>query len=146
VAVRLRRAWADLPRWARWVLAVYLIGFVDGTADHVHWMTHGGIHAYARSYPPIAIQVFFVSLVVLDPLVVVLVAFVRREGIRLAAAVMALDVAANWIGNWTRIRHAWVPNVPWLISLFSVFVLVTALPLLRIMKAGIPFLSFSFLP
>lgn len=69
MAVRLRRAWADVPRWARWVLAVYLIGFADGTADHVRWMTRGGIHAYAQSYPQIAIQVFFVSLVVLDPLV-----------------------------------------------------------------------------
>jgi hypothetical protein len=81
VAVLLRRAWADVPRWARWVLVVYLIGFADGTADHVRWMTRGGIHAYASSYPPVAARVFFVSLVVLDPLVVVLVAFVRREGI-----------------------------------------------------------------
>jgi len=136
VAVHLRRALADLPRWARWVLAVYLIGFADGTADHVRWMTHGGIHAYAPSYPQIAIQVFFVSLVVLDPLVVALVAFVRREGIWLAAAVMALDIAANWIGNWTRIRHDRVSNVPWLITLFGVFVLVTALPLLRVMKSS----------
>jgi len=125
-----------VPRWARWVLAVYLIGFADGTADHVRWMTRGGIHAYAPSYPQIAIQVFFVSLVVLDPLVVVLVAFVRREGIWLAAAVMALDLAANWTGNWARIRHDWASNVPWLITLFGVFVLVTALPLLRVMKGS----------
>jgi hypothetical protein len=82
----------------------------------------------------IAIQVFFVSLVVLDPLVVALVSFVRREGVWLAAAVMALDIAANWIGNWARIRHDWVSSVPWLITLFGVFVLVTALPLLRVMK------------
>jgi hypothetical protein len=115
---------------------VYLIGFADGTADHVRWMTHGGIHAYAPSYPQIAIQVFFVSLLVLDPLVVALVAFVRREGIWLAAAVMALDIAANWIGNWIRIRHDRVSDVPWLITLFGVFVLVTALPLLRVMKGS----------
>jgi hypothetical protein len=69
--------------------------------------------------------------VVLDPLVIAVVAFVRREGIWLAAVVMALDVAANWIGNWARIRHDWVPNVPWLITLFGVFVLVTAPALLR---------------
>ena len=37
---------------------------------------------------------FFVSLVVLDPLVVELVVFVRRERIWLAAGVMVLDVAA----------------------------------------------------
>ena len=115
---------------------MYLIGFADGTADHVRWMTHGGIHAYAPSYPQIAIQVFFVSLVVLDPLGVALVAFVRREGIWLAAAVMALDIAANWIGNRTRIRHDRVSNVPWLITLFGVFVLATALPLLRVMKGS----------
>jgi hypothetical protein len=114
---------------------VYLIGFADGTADHLRWMTHGGIHAYAPSYPQITIQVFFVSLVVLDPLVIALVSFVRREGIWLAAAVMALDVAANWIGNWTRIRHDWMPNVPWLITLFGVFVLLTVRPLLRVMKS-----------
>ena len=99
-------------------------------------MTHGGIHAYAPSYPQIAIQVFFVSLLVLDPLVVALVAFVRWEGIWLAAAVMALDIAANWIGNWIRIRHDRVSDVPWLITLFGVFVLVTALPLLRVMKGS----------
>lgn len=113
---------------------MYLIGFAEGTADHVRWMLHGGIHAYALSYPQVAIQVFFVGLVVLDPLVVVLAAFVRREGIWLAAAVMALDVAANWIGNWARIRRDWLADVPWLITVFGVFVLVTALPLLRVMK------------
>jgi hypothetical protein len=135
VAGRLRRAWADLPGWALWVLAVYLIGFAEGAADHVRWMTHGGIHAYAQSYPQIAIQVLFVSLVVLDPLVIVLVAFVRREGIWLAAVVMALDIAANWIGNWTSIRRDWVTNVPWLITLFGALVLVTVLPLHRVVRS-----------
>ena len=99
MAARLRRAWADLPRWARWVLAVYLIGFAEGTGAHVRDLVRGGIHAYS-SVPQAWIQVFFVSLVVLDPLVVVLIAFVRREGIWLAAGVMVLDVAANWTGNW----------------------------------------------
>jgi hypothetical protein len=47
------------------------------------------------------VLVVYLSLVVLDPLVVVLIAFVRREGIWLAA---------------------------------GVFVLVTTLPLLRVMK------------
>lgn len=113
---------------------VYLAGFAEGTGDHVLWMTHGGIHAYAASYPQSAIQVLFVSLVVLDPLVAVLVLFVRREGIWLAAAVMALDVAANWIGNWAHIRREWVPNVPWVITAYGMFVLATALPLLRVRK------------
>lgn len=115
---------------------VYLIGFAEGTADHVRWMTRGGIHAYAPSYPQVVIQVFFVSLVILDPLVVVLAVFARREGIWLAAAVMAVDVAANWTGNWAGIRHDWLSNVPWLITLFGVFVLSAALPLLRVMEGS----------
>ena len=137
MAARLRRAWADLPGWARWVLAVYLIGFAQGTGAHVRDLVRGGIHAYS-SVPQAWIQVFFVSLVLLDPLVVVLIAFVRREGIWLAAGVMVLDVAANWIGNWPSLDEdparllRPVGLLP--ITLFGVFVLVTTLPLLRVMK------------
>jgi hypothetical protein len=137
VAARLRRAWADLPGWARWVLAVYLIGFAQGTGAHIRDLMRGGIHVYS-SVPQAWIQVFFVSLVVLDPLVVVLIAFVRREGIWLAAGVMVLDVAANWIGNWPSLDEdparllRPVGLLP--ITLFGVFVLLTTLPLLGAMK------------
>jgi hypothetical protein len=137
VAARLRSAWADLPRWARWVLAVYLIGFAQGTGAHVRDLARGGIHAYS-AVPQAWIQVFFVSLVVLDPLVVVLAAFVRRAGIWLAACVMLLDVAANWIANWpslqadpARLLHP-VGLLP--ITLFGVFVLATTRPLLRVIR------------
>jgi hypothetical protein len=82
--------------------------------------------------------VFFVSLALLDPLVVVLAAFVRREGIWLATGVMVLDVAANWIGNWSWLRGdpAWLLRPVGLlpITLFGVFVLVSASPMLRIME------------
>jgi len=97
----------------------------------------GGIDAYS-SVPQVWIQVFFISLVVVDPLVVVLAAFVRREGIWLAAGVMVLDVAANWIVNWPALQEdparllRPVGVLP--ITLFGVFVLATALPLLRVMR------------
>jgi len=116
---------------------VYLIGFAQGTGAHIRDLMRGGIHAYSL-LPQAWIQVFFVSLVVLDPLVVVLAGFVRRKGVWLAAGVMALDAAANWIGNWpslhkdpARLLHP-VGLLP--ITLFGVFVLVTTLPLLRVMK------------
>jgi hypothetical protein len=113
-----------------------MIGFVEGTADHVRWMTHGGIHAYVSSYPQVSIQVFFVILVVVDPLVVVLLGLVRREGIWLACGVMVLNVVANWVGNWAGIRHDPGLNVPWVITLFGVFVLATAPPLLLLWRKG----------
>ena len=134
---RLRNAWAELPRWARWVLAVYLVGFAQGTGAHIRDLMRGGIHAYS-AVPQVWIQVFFVSLVVVDPLVVVLAAFVRREGIWLAAGVVVLDVAANWIANWPSLQENPVrllrPVGLLPITLFGVFVLATALPLLRVMK------------
>jgi hypothetical protein len=116
---------------------VYLIGFAQGTGAHIRDLARGGIHAYS-TLPQAWIQVLFVSLVVLDPLVVVLVASVRREGIWLAAGVMVLDVAANWIGNWPSLEEdpagslRPVGLLP--ITLFGVLVLVTALPLLRVVK------------
>jgi len=140
VAGRLREAWAALPGWARWVLAVYLIGFAQGAGAHIGDLMRGGIHAYSF-LPQVWIQVFFVSLVVLDPLVVALGVFVRREGVWLGAGVMAADVAANWIGNWPSLHGDAarllrpVGLLP--ITLFGVFVLVTALPLLGAMKADI---------
>ena len=133
MAARLRRAWADLPGWARWVLAVYLIGFAQGTGAHIRDLMRGGIHVYS-SVPQAWIQVFFVSLVVLDPLVVVLIAFVRREGIWLAAGVMVLDVAANWPSLDEDPARLLRPVGLLPITLFGVFVLVTTLPLLRVMK------------
>lgn len=127
-----------MPTWAKWTLAAYMAGFAEGFGDHIRWMSHGGIHAYAHSYPQVLIQVFFVALVVLDPLVVTLVGFVRRGGVRLGVAVMAVDVAANWIGNWARIADnpaRLAVTAPWVITFFGLFVFATARPLLREMQA-----------
>jgi hypothetical protein len=100
-----------------------MIGFGQATGVHVRWMLHGGIHAYASTYPPVPIQVFMVALVVLDPLVVVLAALVRRSAIWLAAVIMPLDIAANWYGDW--------PRTPWIFLLDGFLILVTAPFLLR---------------
>jgi len=116
---------------------VYLAGFAQGAGAHVRDLVRGGIHAYS-SVPQVWIQVFFISLVVVDLLVVVLAGFVRREGIWLAAGVMVVDVAANWIANWPSLQGdparqlRPVGLLP--ITLFGVFVLATALPLLRVME------------
>jgi len=138
---RLRRAWAALPVWARWVLAVYLIGFADGTAAHARDLARAGFGAYS-GFPQVPLRVFFISLVLLDPLVVVLAALVLPAGIWLAAVVMASDVAANTAGNWSRIHHdpAWpfTPAGLLLIIVFGAFVLATAPSMLRVTRAEVP--------
>ena len=133
----MRAAWARLPRWARWVLAVYLIGFADGTGAHVRDLARGGIHAYA-AWGPAPVQVFLIGLVILDPLVFVLLALAPPAGVWLACTVLVLDNVANWIGNWPGLRSdpLLLVKQPGLlpITAFTVFVLVTAPLLLAAMR------------
>lgn len=85
---------------------------------------------------------FFVSLVLLDPLVVVLAGFARREGVWLAAAVMVADITANWIGDWSWLRadpaRLLRPAGLLPITVFGVFVLISAGPLFRVMRRRLP--------
>jgi hypothetical protein len=131
----LRTAWGELPVWARWVLAGYLAGFADGTAAHARDLARGGFHAYS-GFPYVPLRVFFIGLVLIDPLVVVLCVFVRPAGIWLAAVVMVLDIAANTSGNWSRVSHdpAWLVRPAGLLVLivFGAFVLTTAPAMLRV--------------
>jgi hypothetical protein len=98
----LRSAWAALPGWARWVLAVYVIGFADGTAVHARDLARAGFDAYS-GFPQVPLRVFFISLVLLDPLVVVLAALVLPAGIWLA--VHARGPAAHHRVRRVRARH-----------------------------------------
>ncbi|GAA2387015.1 hypothetical protein [Streptomyces viridochromogenes] len=136
MGLELRERWSAQPLWARWVLAVYLIGLIEGTGSHVADLVRGGIYAYV-AFHQVSLQVFFVSLVILDPLAAVLVGLVRREGIWLASAVMVLDISANWWGN----RH-WLRDDPaqllWLlpITVFGLFVVAFAVPLHRVVAGA----------
>ena len=82
---------------------------------------------------------FFVGLVLLDPLVVMLLLLMRPAAAAwLAAGVMALDMTANWYDNWSPVTEHparyLAGMVP--ISLFGLFVLVTFVPLWRSLSAA----------
>ncbi|KWT61292.1 hypothetical protein ADL21_14190 [Streptomyces albus subsp. albus] len=125
----LRQRWGRLPVRARWVTAVYAVGFAQGACAHLLDLIRGGIHAYA-AYPHMAFEVYFISLVVLDPLAALLVVRLRGAGVWLACGVMTTDVAANWAGNWPSIQADWtlllrpVGLLP--ITLFGLFVVATS--------------------
>ncbi|KAA9156192.1 hypothetical protein FPZ12_028095 [Amycolatopsis acidicola] len=124
--------WGALPVWARWLLAVYLAGFLEGTGAHLLDLARSGLHAY-DAYP-LVFRVFFVCLVFLDPLTAVLIALARRAGVWLAAAVMVVDVGGNWIGNAGRVGE--VPLFPvglGPITLFGLFVFGCTVPLHRVL-------------
>jgi hypothetical protein len=113
----------------------YAAGFTDGTGAHIRDLARRGLHAYS-GYGPVAVQAFFVSLVFLDPLVVVLVLRMRPAGAGLAGAVMAADLAANWSDNWsswTAGSSRLVGMLP--ITLFGALVLASMVPLWRSLSA-----------
>ncbi|MGC5399069.1 hypothetical protein ACPXCP_25420 [Streptomyces sp. DT20] len=113
-----------------------MAGFLEGAGAHCLDLIRGGVHFYAF-FAPAPLQVFFVGLVVLDPLTVVLVGLVRPEGVRLASGVAVSDVLANWFVNWPQVHadpavllHP-VGLLP--ITLFGLFVVASSTPLLRVM-------------
>ena len=120
--------------WARCVVVAYAAGFTDGTGAHIRDLARSGVNAY-RFAPP-AVQVFFVSLVLLDPLVVVLIMRVCRAGVWLAASVMTADMAANWFVNRASPSLLLRPAAGLLpITVFGLFVLISAIPLQRCLAA-----------
>ena len=125
--------WGAQPRWARWVSAVYVVGFVEGAGSHADDVINGGLHAY-RGWP-LPSQVLFHAILALDLLAALTIVLVRSAGPLLGAAVMAADLTANWLGNWHQVlRDPGAYAKPYglsMITLFGLFVLLTARPLHR---------------
>ena len=101
--------------------------------EHARAIAANGIHAYS-SFSQAPIRIFLLSLIIIDPLVALLVLLVRQAGAWLAAIVMIFDVGANWIGNWP-FSPLFALRVLGLITGFGLFVVASALPLLRAVRA-----------
>ncbi|MEV6513783.1 hypothetical protein AB0M61_47740 [Streptomyces sp. NPDC051642] len=125
--------WGMQPRWARWVVAVYVVGFVEGSGSHAYDVIRGGLHVYR--YWPVPSQLIFHALLVLDLLAAVGVVLAHPVGPPFGATIMAADLTANWWGNWDGVlRHPLDYLQPVglpAITLFGLFVLATAAPLHR---------------
>ncbi|MFI9645551.1 hypothetical protein ACIHAA_04545 [Streptomyces sp. NPDC052040] len=125
--------WRAQPRWARWVAAVYVIGFLEGAGSHAYDVLTGGLHAYGNW--PLPSQLLFHALLVLDLVAAVWVVLAWPTGPALCSTVMAADLTANWWTNWTAVTRdplAYLQPVGLTpITLFGLFVFVTATPLAR---------------
>lgn len=76
------------------ILGAYLAGFGAATYFHASDVIRRGLFPYVLAPRPM--NVFWTSLTLLDPLVIVLLVTGRRRlGLGLAALVMAADVAVN---------------------------------------------------
>ncbi|WP_229852506.1 hypothetical protein [Streptomyces albospinus] len=130
--------WGDRSVWIRCTAVVYVAGFLEGTAVHGFFLGKGGLDAY--SYAPLLVQLLFHALLLFDPLVALLIIRARPGGPVLAAAVVLADVVGNWSVAWNAVMThptAFLRPVGLLpITLFGLFVLLTALPLRRALTPG----------
>ena len=111
-----------LPRWINLIRALWIAGYLVGTISHVIDLVAGGVSVYEGYALPL--RLFWVSLTVLDPTVVVLIALRRRAGVVAGVVVIVADVFIN--------ATVLGPSLGLLNQvLFGVFLLATAVPLWR---------------
>lgn len=112
---------AGRGRSSQVVRVLWILGYLIGTTTHIIDLALGGVDVYGEF--PLGIRLFWVSLTVLDPLIVVLLLSRRRAGVALGAAVILIDIAVNWtvlvsVGGLS-------PFGPISQTLFAVFVTAT---------------------
>ena len=116
--------------WIRWIWA---IGFAEGVCMHVWYVLQGGLHAFHGQ--PLVIQAWYHAELLLDPLTLLLLLRRIPAAAWLGAGVMLADMSAFWWSCWDDLlRHpgayAKVTGLP-AVTVFGLFVLVTAVPLHR---------------
>ena len=83
------------PLWVRVLRYLWIAGFAIGTTTHVLDIVLGGAEVYDGF--PTVVKVFWLSLTIVDPVVIILLVVAPRSGIVLALAVILVDIAVNWM-------------------------------------------------
>ena len=118
--------------FGRVVQVVSIAGFVIGTTTHVFDLVIGGVNIYEPL--PMAVRIFWISLTLFDPLVVVLLVLRRRAGIVFGLAVILVDIVVNWTVFFTISGLSLFAVVCQ--TAFAIFLFATARPLWRWMRAA----------
>lgn len=110
---------------SRWILWIYVGGFLLGACAHIRDIIWRGFPPYTDV--PLAINVYWTSLIVLDLLVASCLLVQRRLAALLAVAVMASDILVD-VYEASKLGHQSIlTNFPLQgICVFGVFVFVTA--------------------
>ena len=109
-------------RFGRVIQVVWVTGYLIGTTTHVVDLIIGGSNTYEAF--PLGLRLFWMSLTLLDPLVVVLLMLRRRAGVVLGLAVILADIAVNWTVFFTIGGHSLFGVVNQ--TAFAIFLVATA--------------------
>ena len=114
------------------IVAVWVIGFGIGSATHLYEVIAAGQDVYSNAPQPV--RWFWLSLTLVDPVIIVLLLARRQAGIFLGLTVMIVDVTVNWSSA------IFTPALagPGLVTqpVFLLILLVTTRPLWRSVKAA----------
>jgi len=102
---------------------IWTVGFLIGTTTHLIDIWMGGWLPY--EFRPIGFNIYWTSLVFLDPLAVVLIWARERWGVVLGVAVMASDVLVNGYTAFVAGHTEFYTSLA-LQSVFAAFVFFTA--------------------
>lgn len=119
-------------RAGRIIQVVWVTGFLIGTTTHVLDLIAGGMGTYGSF--PTGLRLFWVSLTLIDPLVVLLLLLRHRAGVVLGLAVILVDIAVNWTVFLTIGGHPLFGVINQ--TGFAVILVTTAGPLWRWMRVG----------
>ncbi len=72
---------------------LWIVGYLVGTTTHVTDLILGGVDTYSDF--PMPVRLFWTSLTIVDPVVVILLLLRRQAGVVLGVTVIVIDVAVN---------------------------------------------------
>lgn len=130
---------ARVPPKLRVIQVVWALVFLEGACWHAYVLAVHGLAVF--DFAPAVARFYFHSLLILDPLALVMVLRRSRSGVLFGAGVMTADVAANLYTNWHALSTdpgQFLTPVGLLpITLSGLFVLATASTLWNHYPAGI---------
>ena len=125
-----------MPGWAQFCLFVYAACFVEGLGSHIRDLVLYGFHAYDWAVWPW--RVMWYSFLLIEPVAVWLALRARWAAAPLGIAIMAGDLPPNWYYNWSAIKADpglfWAPVGLLPMSSFGLFVVITGVPLWRLLR------------
>ena len=80
-------------KFVKVIFAIYIFGFCYGTTNHIIDIHRDGLLGY--DYVPLAINIYWTTLTVLDPLAIILLLFLPFLGMVLSVLIMITDLAVN---------------------------------------------------
>jgi hypothetical protein len=94
-----RPKWSDYPRIVKIFFVIYMLCFLWATKNHILDIWRGGFLPY--SYAPLAFNIYWTSLTLLDPLAIVLLYYLPYHGMVLAVLIMVSDIAVNLYATYS---------------------------------------------